>query len=149
MSMDGSLALRSPGLDHVGNQLEAGFIGKYYMGAQPRSVFFIRGQSFDRSLQKQIYQAFSLCLVQLQRTTGRVAYPQSLGSATPAGITPAHHRTGIASYASPYLVERTTRIQQRQGSLAPVLQQIGAPLQSGHRCSAPESLLLHYLCRRQ
>src|SRR5882724_13671500 len=103
----------------------------------------------DRSLQKQLYQAFSLCLVQLQRTTGRVAYPQSLGSTTPAGITPAHHRTGIASDASPYLVERTTRIQQRQGSLAPVLQQIGAPLQSGHRCSAPEPLLLHYLCRRQ
>src|SRR5882724_1728003 len=70
----------------------------------------------DRSLQKQLYQAFSLCLVQLQRTTGRVAYPQSLGSATPAGITPAHHRTGIASDASPCLVERTTRIQQRRSS---------------------------------
>jgi hypothetical protein len=30
---------------HVGNQLEAGFIGKCYMGTQPRSVFLIRGQS--------------------------------------------------------------------------------------------------------
>src|SRR5208282_1258853 len=67
----------------------------------------------DRSLQKQIHQAFSLSLIQLPRTAGRVAYPQSLGSATPTGITPAHHRTGIASNASPYLIERTTRIQQR------------------------------------
>src|SRR5271166_4104361 len=87
-----------------------------------------------RSLQKQIYQAFSLYLVQLQRTAGRVAYPQSLGSPTPAGITPAHHRASIAPDATPHLVERTTRIQQRQSSLAPVLQQIGAPLQSRHRC---------------
>jgi len=29
MTMQGSLALRSPGLDHVGNQQEARFIGKY------------------------------------------------------------------------------------------------------------------------
>ena len=46
MAMNGGLALRGPGLNHVGNQLEAPFIGKYYVGAQPRSVFFIRGQSF-------------------------------------------------------------------------------------------------------
>jgi hypothetical protein len=46
MTVDGSLALRSPGPDHMGNQQEARFIGKDYMGAQPRSVFFIRSQSF-------------------------------------------------------------------------------------------------------
>jgi hypothetical protein len=46
MTMDGSLALRRPGLDDIGNQEEARFISKDYMGTQPRSVFFIRGQSF-------------------------------------------------------------------------------------------------------
>ena len=46
MPMDRGLALRSPGLDHVGNQQKARFIGEDYMGAQPRSVCFIRGQSF-------------------------------------------------------------------------------------------------------
>jgi hypothetical protein len=158
----------------VGYQLEAGFIGKYYMGAQPRSVFLSAASLFasnaglpfrlarelvvrflgtpfqamhqptnmilvipnskltldqfrnsgrgpqigwvtmgDRSLKKQIHQVFSIYLVQLRRTAGRVTDPQSLGPATPAGIPPAHHRTGIASDASPYLVLRTTRIQQR------------------------------------
>src|SRR2546429_6281793 len=62
-------------------------------------------------------------------------------------ITPAHHRTCIAADAPPNLIERVTRIQQRQGSLAPVFEQVGASFQSGHRCSPPEHLLLHYLCR--
>ena len=68
----------------------------------------------------------------------------ALVSAPPPGITPAHHRTGMASDAPPHFVERITRIQQRQSSLAPVFQQIGAPLQSGHRCSAPEHPIIAF-----
>lgn len=46
MPMDGSLAAWCPGLDHVRNQQESGFVGKDDVGAQPRSVFFIRGHCF-------------------------------------------------------------------------------------------------------
>ncbi len=46
MAQDRSLAPRGPGFDHVGNQQEPGFVGKDEVGAQPRSVFFTRGQSF-------------------------------------------------------------------------------------------------------
>jgi len=51
MAMNGSLPLRSPGLDHVGNQLEARFIGKNYAGAQPRSVFLSVASLFVSSVQ--------------------------------------------------------------------------------------------------
>ena len=44
MTMNGSLSLRRPGPNHGWNQKEAGFVGKYDMGAQPRSVFFTWGQ---------------------------------------------------------------------------------------------------------
>lgn len=57
MTKNGSLALRSPGSDHVGNQEEARFIGKDDVGTQPRSVFFIRSQSFCF----QRAMAFSSC----------------------------------------------------------------------------------------
>ena len=46
MTQDRSLATRSPGLDHGGDQQESGFVDEDEVGAQPRSVFFIRGQSF-------------------------------------------------------------------------------------------------------
>ena len=57
MAKNGSLALRSPGSDHVGDQEEARFIGKDDVGIQPRSVFFIRNQffCFQRTM------AFSFC----------------------------------------------------------------------------------------
>ena len=41
-----SLAAWGPGLDHVRNQQESGFVDEDEGGAQPRSVFFTRGQSF-------------------------------------------------------------------------------------------------------
>lgn len=41
-----SLAARRPGLDHIRDQQESGFVGKDDVGAQPRSVFFTRGHSF-------------------------------------------------------------------------------------------------------
>jgi len=44
MTMNGSLPFRRPGSDHRGDQKEAGFVCKYDMGTQPRSVFFTRGQ---------------------------------------------------------------------------------------------------------
>ena len=40
------LTTRRPGLGDVRDQQESGFIRKNYMGAQPRGVFFTRGQSF-------------------------------------------------------------------------------------------------------
>ena len=46
MPMHGSLTSGSPGLDHIRDQQESGFVGKNDVGAQPRSVFFTRGQSF-------------------------------------------------------------------------------------------------------
>ena len=46
------LTTRRPGLGDMGDQEEPGFVGKDDMGAQPRSVFFTRGQScfFQRAM---------------------------------------------------------------------------------------------------
>ena len=57
MAMNGSLALRSPSLDHVGNQLEARFISKYYVGAQPRRVFLSAASLFVSSVQSLFHPA--------------------------------------------------------------------------------------------
>ena len=46
MTMHWSLAPRRPGLDNIRDQHESGFVGKDDVGAQPRGVFFTRGQSF-------------------------------------------------------------------------------------------------------
>ena len=46
VAMDGGLAARSPSPAEVRNHQEAGFVDEYDVGAQPRSVFFTRGQSF-------------------------------------------------------------------------------------------------------
>jgi hypothetical protein len=46
MAQDRGLAPRGPGLDHVGDQQEPGFVDEDEVGTQPRSVFFTRGQSF-------------------------------------------------------------------------------------------------------
>jgi hypothetical protein len=102
-----------------------------------------------RPLQKKVDQTPTLSLVQLQWSSGRETYPQGIGAALPSRITPAHHRTWIAANAPAYFVKRVTRIEQGQGTFAPILEQVGTPLQSGHRCSAPEHPLLHYLCRYQ
>ena len=56
VAMNGSLSLWLPSSHHVGNQLEARFIGKDEMGAQPCGVFFIRGQSF--CFQRAIFSSF-------------------------------------------------------------------------------------------
>src|ERR1035438_4973031 len=40
------LTTRCPGLGDVRDQQESGFVRKDYMGAQPRGLFFTRGQSF-------------------------------------------------------------------------------------------------------
>jgi hypothetical protein len=52
VTMNGSLLLRSPGPDHIGNQQQAQFVGKDDVGTQPCSVFFIRRHSscFQRSI---------------------------------------------------------------------------------------------------
>jgi len=46
MPMHRGVAPRCPGLDHIRDQQEPGFVGKDDVGTQPRSVFFTRGQSF-------------------------------------------------------------------------------------------------------
>ena len=46
VTMNGCLPLRRPGPHHVGDEQKARFVGKDYVGAQPRSVFFMRGHSF-------------------------------------------------------------------------------------------------------
>src|SRR5215469_3596487 len=98
-------------------------------------------------LQEKRDQTPSLLAIQLQRSTWGEAHPQPLLSTPASCITPAHHRTCIAADAPPHLIERVTRIQQRQSSPASIFEQVGAPFQSGHRCPPPEHLLLHYLCR--
>jgi len=52
MTMNRSLASWCPGLDHIRDQQESGFVDEDDVGAQPRSVFFTRGQScrFQRSM---------------------------------------------------------------------------------------------------
>ena len=52
----GSLTSRRPGLDHMRDQQESGFVGKDDVGAQPRSVFFLRGHSF--CFQRSIASSF-------------------------------------------------------------------------------------------
>src|SRR5258708_24496412 len=95
----------------------------------------------ERSLQKQLLQAFPLSGTQLERASRRETHPQSPGAASPPGLPPAHHRTGMAADAPPHFVKRMTGIQQRQCSLTPIFQQIRAPLQSGHGGSPPNT---HY-----
>jgi len=46
MPMHRGVAPRCPGLAHIRDQQELGFVGKDDVGTQPRSVFFTRGQSF-------------------------------------------------------------------------------------------------------
>ena len=52
MPMHRSLTSRRPGLDHIRDQQESGFVGEDDVGTQPRSVFFTRGHSscFQRSI---------------------------------------------------------------------------------------------------
>ena len=54
--MHRSLASGRPGLDYIRDQQESGFVGKDDVGAQPRSVFFTRGQSF--CFQRSIASSF-------------------------------------------------------------------------------------------
>jgi hypothetical protein len=73
-------------------------------------------------LQKKVDQAPPLRPVQLQRSSWGETHSQCLGASPPSGIAPAHHRTCIAADAPSHLIERLTRIQQRQGTLAPILE---------------------------
>ena len=52
MMNEGRLTAGSPGLSHRGNQKEARLVDEDYVGTQPRSVFFTRGQflRFQRSM---------------------------------------------------------------------------------------------------
>ena len=52
-----------------------------------------------------------------------------------SAITPAHYRACIATHTPPHFVQRVTRIEQCQDAPTPIFEQIGTPLQSGHRCS--------------
>src|SRR5437879_2057733 len=80
------------------------------------------------TLQQKLDQAPSLPPLQLQGSTWGGTHPQPLGSTPSSRIPPAHHRTCIATDTPPHFVERVTRIQQRQGSLASIFEQVGAPL---------------------
>jgi len=51
-----SLPSWRPGLDHIRDQQESGFVGKDDVGAQPSSVFFTRGHSFR--FQRSIVSSF-------------------------------------------------------------------------------------------
>jgi hypothetical protein len=92
-----------------------------------------------RALQQKLDQALSLLPIQLPGSTWGKAHPQSRSSTLPSSITPAHHRTCMTADTPSYFVKRVTRIQQCQGPLTPIFEQVGAPFQSGHRSSAPET----------
>src|SRR6516162_6370985 len=101
-----------------------------------------------RALQQKPDQALSLLPIQLPGSTWGGAHPQSLRSTLPSGITPAHHRTGITADTPSYFVKRVTRIQQCQGPLTPIFEQVGAPFQSGHRCSVPATPIITLFMQR-
>src|SRR5262249_39915118 len=86
--------------------------------------------------------------IQLPGSTWGGAHPQSLRSTLPSSITPAHHRTCITADTPSYFVKRVTRIQQCQGPLTPIFEQVGAPFQSGHRCSAPETPIIAFFMQK-
>jgi hypothetical protein len=90
MILDSELAL-----DHLGNASRGPQIRPVTMGWRPASQFLL--------------QPLALRSIQLPRASWRKAHPQSLGSTVPPGITPAHHRTGIASNPPPYFVEQIGR----------------------------------------
>jgi hypothetical protein len=100
-----------------------------------------------RSLEQQFHQAPALGPSQLQRAPGRRANAQGVRSASPPRPEPPQHGTGSTLDSTPDFVQRQTLIAQGQRSSSAILQQIGAPLQSGHRCSLLKDSLLHYLCR--
>jgi hypothetical protein len=85
-----------------------------------------------RSLEQKADKPLSLDSNQLQWTPRRKAHLQCVHPAASARISPAHHRTRIASDLPSNFIERESIIQQRQSAPASILKKIGTPLQSGH-----------------
>ena len=105
--------------DHLGNARRSPKIGSVAL--------------CHRSLQQQADKPPSLHSNQLQRTPRRKAHLQCVHSAASARISPAHHRTRIASDLASNFIERESIIQQRQCAPASILKKICASLQSGHK----------------
>jgi len=103
----------------------------------------------QRALEQQANKLLSLSGGQLQWASRRKTDLQSLVSALPSSIAPAHHRTRVTSDLPSDFVERVALIQQRQGATATVFQKLGTCLQSGHGETVPLKVLLHYLCSSQ
>jgi hypothetical protein len=86
-----------------------------------------------RSLEQKADKSLSLGSSQFQWAPGRKAHLQCVHPAASARISPTHHRTWIASDLSSNFIESESIIQQRQSAPTPILEKIGASLQSGHR----------------
>src|SRR5664279_310475 len=114
--------------DHLGNARRSPKIGSVALCHRP--------------LEQKADKPLSLDSNQLQRTARRKAHLQCVHPAASARISPAHHRTRIASDLPSNLVERESIIQQSQSAPAPILKKIGASLQSGHTDRIPQHLLL-------
>ena len=102
-------------------------------------------------LEKQADQTLSRRLIQFPGTARRKTHLESFPTAPAPGVPPAHYRNGGAAHTPSHFVQRITGVQQGQGTLAPVFEKIGAPLQSWHRRSGGNQsiYILHYLCRYQ
>src|SRR5271157_953351 len=96
----------------------------------------------------QHHQAALLGWLQLHRASWRRPDLQRLRSTSPPGIEPTHHGNGRTLNTPSDLIEGEVGLEQSQRSLAPVFEEIGATLQSGHRCWLLH-VLLHSSCRSQ
>ena len=105
--------------DHLGNAQRSPKIGSVAL--------------CHRSLEQKADKPLSLASRQLQGAPRRKAYLQCIRTAVSARVSPAHHRTRIASDLPSNFIERESIIQQRQSAPAPILKKIGTPLQSGHK----------------
>src|SRR5258708_34576012 len=105
--------------DHLGNARRSPKIGSVAL--------------CHRSLEQKGAKPLSLASRQLQGAPRRKAYLQCIHTAVSTRVSPAHHRTRIASDLSSYFIERESIIQQCQSTPASILKEIGAPLQSGHK----------------
>ncbi len=105
--------------DHLGNARRSPKIGSVAL--------------CHRSLEQKPNKPLSLASRQLKGTPRRKAYLQCTLTTASTRVSPAHHRTRIASDLPSNFIKRESIIQQRQSASAPILKKIGAPLQSGHK----------------
>ena len=99
-----------------------------------------------RALPQHAEQPPLLARGQLGRPARRRADLEPRETPTPEGITPAHHRTRGAPERARDRIEREPPLQQLEGTMAAIFQDLRRPLEPhGGRPPVEVSVLLHYL----